>query len=129
MELSEDNPTGVRSYNHDDLADLPEYHEARAALQHLISAIAFRQHSGDWLMLPQADWLEAVSDFGRSAQYTDNCRKCEDSLPAGVERMDYLMTFPYAIAVDGKRGLTASYRCRHQAHEWETWWSLKLPDI
>ncbi|HEY7421950.1 MAG TPA: hypothetical protein VH541_08060, partial [Gaiellaceae bacterium] len=61
------NHTGVESYDHSAVKTLPEYHEAREALDSLVKAIN-RHEAG----IGQAEWLVMVEQMGASLSYSDS---------------------------------------------------------
>lgn len=123
MAVSDENPTGIRPFNHQDLAQLVEYHELRAALDKLVHAIAEDQREGSTLVLAQADFLELARDAAASTAFADNCQACDRSRP-DVDPI----TYPAFADVDGE-GLVAGYVCPRCEARWTSWWALGAPEM
>lgn len=99
--------SGIRSYNHQGLAQKPEYQQARKAIDDLLRS------------LPQGPALEyclgLVSDIVRT-NVGDRCAICREA--------GFAITLPFAVAVVSPSEAVASYFCARCGNEWEAAWPL-----
>lgn len=107
--VTEANPTGIASFDHARLAELPEYAAASRALDALARAIG-RTERG----MVQAEWLEVVTEMAAAGPYGDACQHCAGMpirWPLGAE------------VVNGwVRGV---YRCETCGRAWRCGWSVQ----
>lgn len=125
---SAENPTGVRTFNHEDLAALPAYTAVRVALDQLTKEVAACQERGQAVVLRQEDFLELARDAAASTSFADNCERCENRAIREDLDLDPI-TYPCAVELDGRGGLVAGYLCPRCGHRWRTSWSLDAPTI
>jgi hypothetical protein len=122
---TDENPTGVRTFNHSDLAQLPGYHAVASSLDRLVRSVRESQQQDELVMLNQADFIDLASNVARSIAFADNCGACERANPP--ERYDPV--FPAVVELDGRGGLNAGYICYRCGHRWQTWWALEHPEF
>jgi len=105
----------VRYHDHPRAAvELPEYHEARAALDRLVKATVRESLE----IGSQEDWIAMVADMASTNVYNDMCHQCDDW--SGT-------AFPYRTQPDSTGYLVADYRCPACDHRWQCWWSIDFP--
>ena len=101
-------PTG---YDHRHLVTLPEYHEARAAVDRLLNA------------MPSGSWQGAYTllrEMAATAYAGDVCDRCALADP-DVES-SYAPRYPIRV-VPEESGICCSYLCRTCGHGWTSWWT------
>ena len=103
-----DHPTAVVA--------LPEYHQARLALDQLVKATL---RSGCDLA-SQEDWIAMVADFASTNVYGDLCRRCRD-------RPDVEVVYPYRTVSEDDHWVTGTYRCPVCRLQWECGWAIDFP--
>jgi hypothetical protein len=106
------NPTGITSYDHELLGDLPEYWEASRALHHLRAVMAEVELDMSW-----DEWLATVHAIVAAPFFVDVCPKCLGSRVP-----------PYAAEVVADR-LSGSYRCIRCGHDWSCSWVTWAPSV
>ncbi len=113
MGTTADNPAGIRTFDNQSLARLPEYQLAAAALNDLVQAI----NKAD-IGLTQDQWLQAVHDLTTAIPFMDMCSRCRDSLHAQA---------PAATHIKGG-WIKAAYLCHTCGHVWTCGWSTDAPN-
>ncbi|WP_219418783.1 hypothetical protein [Pseudonocardia nigra] len=101
--VTADNPTGVDTFDHSDIAHLPEYAAASRALDALGHAIGRAE-----IDLGQQRWLEVVGEMAAALPYADACSECTGPVPTPA---------PHAAAVNDE-WLNGQYRCPSCAATW-----------
>lgn len=104
------NPTGITTFDHQDLAVLREYWPAVRALWDLRRAVV-----AAGVDMPWDEWLATVHAVVAAPFFVDVCPRC---LGARVP--------PSAAAVRGDR-LTGLYRCVRCGHGWSCVWVTWAP--
>jgi hypothetical protein len=123
MNPTTDNPIGVETYDHRNIAALPEYEQAARALDQLAHAI----NRADLADGGQQRWLQTIQQIATSLPYGDCCKAHGECTCMGeADGVHY----PYQVKVepDG-RWLHAAYRCHHCGNNWATGWAVDLPDL
>lgn len=106
------NPAEIRTFDHRKLVLLPEYKQARQAIDALADAIGAAN-----IDLPQAEWLGVLRDMAAALCFRDRCPECVDTLAT-----------PYVAVVEGD-SVRAAYRCGPCDHNWTCNWSTWAPLI
>lgn len=108
----------VHFHNHPgSVVALPEYHQARSALDQLVKAMLRAGCDPG----SQEAWIAMAGDFASTNVYGDLCRQCWPTSPACEP------VFPYRTEPDNKGGLTGSYLCPGCGHSWECFWAINTP--
>jgi hypothetical protein len=112
--------TAVRSFNHENFAQLAAYPALRGALSDLCN-----QSEGNAL----AELLDAVRDMALTAPFADCCGRCErhpDYLAPDGDPNYVKPAWPHAVERDGD-WLTCTYRCPRCSHVWTCGYSVSFP--
>lgn len=101
------NPSGIRTYDHTELADLPAYRTTSNAIRTLARAI-----TDAGIPLAVDAFFEALTDIAAGAYLADGCPDCpgQSVTPHRVDHDD--------------RGTVGHYRCA-RGHEWHTSYGLR----
>jgi hypothetical protein len=102
-----------RSFDHTPIADLPEYHAARAAIDRLATAINRAE-----IDMTMADYIEATGDMARTSYAADDCECCTGLLKDRP-------SWPHAAIVE-KAWLQGRYRCHRTGRTWTCGWTADL---
>jgi hypothetical protein len=120
--------TGVRSFDHGQLARYPAYSKVREALSDLANQAG---HDEDCTMT-LAGFLEAVRDMALTAPYGDTCEACQRAClrqhprqPGEDKPCDcaYGAYYPHQVQREDE-WLTCYYSCR-AGHEWTCGYSVR----
>jgi hypothetical protein len=100
--------TGPRSFDHTEMAGLPEYHAARQALDALARRLDHLRGDGEHVEAvdSRAGWIEAVANMARTGYAADLCRSCRETI-----------CYPYAAKVEAGM-LRGRYRCLRCRCDW-----------
>jgi hypothetical protein len=116
MQISDDNPTGIETFDHRDISDLPEYAAASEALNALIGAIIRAEIS-----VSMERWLEMVQQMASALAYPDMCQSCVKRMGelrrSGEDMGDAPTRAPDGVHVMGDQ-LRASYFCPACSSRW-----------
>jgi hypothetical protein len=112
--VTAENPTGVATFDHASVVQLPEYAEASRALDALGQA-SRRTDSP----LGQTRWLEVVCEMAAALPFADACVQCSGPVPTPA---------PHAAVVTEGR-LEAQYRCPSCGFTWSRAYVLDLPEF
>ena len=115
MKTSRQNPTGVESFDHSELARFPEYAAAKEAMNALVHAMDRAD-----VDMSQERWLGVVAEMAACLPYPDFCRPCRNRGNYGD------MYWPYAATVTGGM-LRGRYRCHRCDAEWTCNYAVDLP--
>lgn len=108
------NPTPVRYHDHHPaVAALAEYHQARAALDRLVHAIADIN-----VEMTQGGWIEMAGDMAASNVYGDRCRQPHE---------DNAIVYPHRLQPAGAGSVRAYYRCAVHGRTWSVGWAIDAP--
>jgi hypothetical protein len=118
--VTDSNPTGVRSFDHREIARLPEYAAASEALDRLTHAI--RRAGVD--IGGQAEWLDVVTDMATALPYSDSCPNCERTI---TERVTPAPA-PFVTEVD-KGWLAGTYLCPRCDRVWNCGYAVDLAGL
>jgi hypothetical protein len=103
----------VRYHDHPGpVVALPEYHEARLAVDRLVHAIMRIE-----VEMSQEQWVQILGDFAATNPYADMCRRLHPGYP---------VVFPHQIEAKGS-SLRAHYRCPLDGTEWTCGWAVDAP--
>jgi hypothetical protein len=112
--VTADNPTGVATFDHGHLVQLPEYAAACKALDVLGQAMRRAD-----IELGPAQWLDVVREMAAALPYADACAECSGSVPTPA---------PHAgVVTDGR--LDGDYRCPSCGSTWTRRYELRLPEL
>ena len=98
------------------LADLPEYRQARAALDQLVTAMLRADVEVDG----QKAWIAIAADFASTNVYAEYCERCPDWNAVGL-------VYPHRTVRNAHHWLTAYYRCPVDGHRWTCGWAIDFP--
>lgn len=115
--VGDGNPTGIRTFDNNRIAQLPEYLAASNAIDKLVHAMQRAD-----VEIGQAEWLDALVDMAAALPYADMCqsRECRasDDTPA-----------PPPIAATVEDGwLKGAYRCPRCGAVWTCGYAVTAPD-
>lgn len=110
MNASQENLTGIVSFDHHEFANRPEYWQVSRAIVRLRRALIDVKAD-----MTQDDWLQVLHDMACAVHFVDGCPEC-------IEGREV----PYAAAVDGG-SVTGGYQCQRCGHRWTCTWSARSP--
>jgi hypothetical protein len=118
---TDENHTGVESYDHSAVVQLPEYHEARKALDALVHAMNRAE-----LEVGQAAFLQMVEQMAASLSYSDSSGHPRNTGCAGEAEG----AWPHIVQLDEDEGsLRGTYRCAACGREWQTGYAVNIGDF
>jgi hypothetical protein len=106
--ITEDNPTGIESFDHSHIAELPEYAAASRALHKLVQAL---NRAGT--EVGQREWLRIVRQMASALAYTDICLACSNVFDPSEDEL----AGPIGAEVDDG-WLDGRFRCPRCGHSW-----------
>lgn len=119
------------SFDHTDLARLPEYRAALKALDDLVHAIG-KELPEDHPMQKRDAWFAAVETMARTLPFSDSCTQCRKAWDRGhpdSDPADWRDHSGWPFRAEVKDGwMTGRYVCPN-GHVWKCGYSTTAPDI
>lgn len=121
---TENNLTGVESYDHSAVKTLREYHDARAALDALVKAM-----NNEGMGVGQEAFLKMVEQMAASLAYSDSSGHPDNNCAAAHEG-----AWPYEAEVEarddgGGLWLRGLYRCSPCGSEWPCGYDVNIVEM
>lgn len=101
-----------RTFDHADLAEYPEYHHARRALDALARAL-----DRDDSNIGRAAFVEAAADMARTSYAADWCH-CPPCRTVALKKGTDLACWPHAAQVHDDGWMRGTYRCPRTGANW-----------
>lgn len=126
IQFTKENPTGIRTLNHERYAEMPEYRRMIMVVDDFIKKI-----DAEGIDVDNRGFHELISEGITLLPYMDICKACERSFnypwDTPTDWRD-LTALPYRVDIRSNgESLMAYYRCaRHHAqmHQWTCYWAV-----
>lgn len=118
--ITDENPTGVETFDHSTISVLPEYAAASKALDNLAHAMN-RVH----VELGQEGWLRTVQEMASALPYSDNCQTCTRLSGDGHD-----IPSPAPDGAEVRSGwLYGRYLCPQCGSRWKCGYAVNIPNF